>query len=641
MQRRPLALLLLVLLWGLLLAALSVARYSSYNAAMLDLGNMVQAIADAGHGGALHYTTATGASASRLGGHAEVIYYALGLIYRLWPDPRLLLAVQAMLAASGAWPVAALARHAGMSQRAALLYAAAYLLMPTAVAAVLFDLHGDTLAMPLLMWLLLAVAQERWARALLFAGLALLCKWYIAGPVGLLGLTLLTARTAPFDLAAAAGRRRAGSAMVAMATFWSCFVLFGLHRWFHSPDPTSATYVGFYFGDLFHVGPAGALDRLLNGAAVLLPTALLWCWAPWTALPALAIIVPSMLTTGPGAAYAWSYHHYAAAVPFLMAGTIDGARRHTLRLPPRRHRRYLAQLAGLVFATTLVFHIGLSDTPLSIPFWVGAPGNGLDQSGYRRSGRDALKDRWIGSNVPAQTAIATSNFLAPHLANRGTLMLVRYPDEADAGRLFQHLDKIEAAYPDALFDFLAGGGSGYVGGVNYDHAAIRKLLTAPQWGLVAAQDGLLAFVHNPSPAQVLPQTLRAVIDSTPEQAHFGDQVALVGAQVTPAGSGRWHATFRWRALGHVVGPWGFPISRLAGVPNARIVHLPVMLLRPAAWGAGQVLEEQFDLTLPQDVPAGSYAWQIGWYDGTSPFAAATDDRSRIGNEVEITHIAVP
>ncbi|MBA3943969.1 MAG: DUF2079 domain-containing protein [Herpetosiphonaceae bacterium] len=640
MQRRSLAVLLLLSVWGVLLTALSVARYSAYNSGMLDLGNMVQAIADAARGGALHYSAPNG-MVSRLAGHAEVIYFALALLYRMWPDPRGLLVIQALLAASGAWPAAQLARQLGMSHRAALLCAASYLLMPTAVAAILFDLHGDTLAMPLLMWLLLAVAKGRWRWSFVWAGLSLLCKWYIAGPIALLGLTLLSRRTAPFALADVPHRRRTGLGLVALATAWTCFVFFGLHNWFRSASSGDAAYLSYYFHDILHVDMSGVLDRSINVVVVVLPTALLWCWSPWTAVPALAIIGPAMITTGPGAAYAWSYHHYAAAVPFLIAGTIDGARRRAAAVPARRRGQYMAWQASLLFCTTLVFHVGLSDTPLAIPFWRGGPGSGLDPSGYRRTSRDGLKDRWLAATVAPGRSIATSNFLAPHVADRSTLLLVRYPDEAGAAQLAQHLDMIEAAYPDALFDFLTTSGSGYAGGVSYDHAAIRELLQAPQWGLIDARDGLLAFARNSPLQQLLPQTLRTVVDTAPEQARFADQIGLVQANITGAGAGRWHAIFRWRMLGTAPSGLSFPVSRLDGVGNARIVHLPMMILRSAHWQTNQVLEEQFDLRLPPDLPPGRYTWRVGWYDGTSPFAAATDTRSRIGNEVRITQINVP
>ncbi len=631
-----------LLAWGGLLAALSVARYTGYNTGMLDFGNMTQAISDGARGGALRFTQAHGQT-SRLAGHAEVIYLGLATLFRWWPDPRMLLAAQALLVTSAAWPAYRLGRRLGLSSTAAVLASAALLLQPTAVAAVLFDLHGDTLAMPCVIWLLAALAERRWAAALAWAALSLLCKIYVVAPIGLLALTLLHPHTAPFGLSDAASRRF-GLLLGGLAAAWGGFVVLGLHRWFGSAlGAAQPGYLAFYFANIGQIGWAGWLERAINLLAVLLPTALLWRRAPWTAAPAAAIMLPAAITTGPGAAYAYSYHHYALAVPFLIAGTLEGISRQSSAVAERRRPRRQAELAGLWLLTALLLHIGLSSTPLSIAFWRGAPGDGLDASGFGQTARDRLKDRWLQSTVAPAAPVAASNFLAPHVAQRAVLSLVRYPDEPPVATpaLLQRFAELDAVYADVLFDYLAVAGSGYAGGVDYDYAVVGALLQQPGWSVVGAEDGLVALAQHAPATAILTQTLRAVSASAAPLATFGDQVALLSSRLEPLGGARWRATVRWQALRDLAPTTGLAVSQLAGVAQSRTVHLPITLLRTADWRAGTVLEEQFDVAAPAGLAPGSYRWQVGWYDREQPFAASTDARSQIGATIELGTITIP
>ncbi|GAC1534403.1 MAG: hypothetical protein NVS2B7_02520 [Herpetosiphon sp.] len=621
---------LLPLVWGIVLAVLSSARYTGYNAGMLDLGNMLQAISSVARGGPLITTGSLGTN-NRLGGHAEVIYYLLGVVYRLWSDPRAILGVQGLLAASGGWAVALVARRQGFERNAVCLFAGGYLLMPTAVAAVLFDIHGDTFAMPVLAWLLAALVYRRWTTALLLAVAASLCKFYIVAPLTILGFSLMRSRTAPFDLGNSRHRRIWGACLVILSVAYGLFVLEGLHSWFR-PVTQSVAYGQYYFGHFRDIGWFGLLDRLFNLAVVLLPAALLWRKSIWTALPAFAIIVPAMLSTGPGNGYAWSYHHYAAAVPFLVFGAMDGVKRSTNQLPSIVGHQRRLQLSLLFFGAVLIFHMGLSDTPLGVRFWLSTPGTGLDPSGYGQRMRDRIKDRWLEQHVPTAEPIAASNFLAPHLAQRSILYLLRYPEEAQPLALERHLGEIHAAFGDALFDYVAATGDTYVGGATYDHSAIQLLLNAPRWGVVSMEDGLIAFKQDAQPQELFRQKLTVIDSNRDELFRISEKLAVLKFDVTILDSRRWHITTQWRALQAFSRKDGFIVSRVEGVPGSRTFHLPFNLLGPERLAAGQVVEEQFDMEVPVNTDAASATIAVGLYDPRQPFAYATDARSLIGHE---------
>ena len=49
---------------------------------------------------------------NRLGTHVEPILLPISLLYVVWSDPRLLLLLQSLVVALGAWPVYLIGRHA-------------------------------------------------------------------------------------------------------------------------------------------------------------------------------------------------------------------------------------------------------------------------------------------------------------------------------------------------------------------------------------------------------------------------------------------------------------------------------------------------------------------------------------------------
>lgn len=624
-----------------LFAGLSLARYRAYNVGMFDLGNISQAIWSILRGQPLIYTGPTG-NVSRLAGHVELIYWLLAPLMRLWPDPQMLLVIQAALVASAALPVYRIAVRR-LPPSSGVCFALGYLLFPTAVAAVLFDMHGDTLAMPLLLWMLDALDSGAWRRFWLFLALSLLCKFYIFVPVGVLGLTLLPGARPGYlalERLDQTRRQRLALAVCAVAGMYGALVLLGIRPFFTTEaSGDGSDYARYYFGALLTLGPADLLDRAVNLLAVLLPSALLWWWARWAVLPAFAIIVPAVISTGPGASYAWSYHHYAAAVPFIVSASIIGATQRLDRVRNLRLRLRESRTVGVLFLiASLVMHIGLNDTPLGLNFWRSEPGAGLDPSGYRPTARDALKDRWLRTQVPPDAPVAASNFLAPHLFQHTTLFLTRYPDEPAPQRFAQNVAQVRLVVLDALFDFYQQTGTGYAGGVDYDAAAIRQLLQTPGWSLMSARDGLLRFEATSGGG--LRQSIRAVTETAATSARANQSIELLASSVEPLADQprRYRATFRWQAaLDLSSGSRLVAVSRLEGVEHSRIVHLPSYVLQPTdTWQAGQVWEEQFDFDLPAEIAPGSYQLRTAWYDVRSPVAAATDARSRVGDELPIS-----
>jgi hypothetical protein len=297
------------------------------------------------------------------------------------------------------------------------------------------------------------------------------------------------------------------------------------------------------------------------------------------------------------------------------------------------HARFLA-LATLM--TVFFFNSVIVDTPLSLRFWRGELGHGMDASQYGMTTRDRMKDRFLLNEVPASAPIAASSVLAPHLANRDTLYLVRYPGDPGGQILPAILLRVEYVLADALFDYRLPSANGFDGGSPHELSEISLLLQEPDFGLVTVRDGLLLFQRGASGDAALLQEVE--VDSrtsAPPQASFG-AIELITSQITPISERWFRATFEWQTSG-ASEPMEqyFAVSQLEGVRDTRIVHLPTYALLPTTqWQPGQRVRETFDIELPADLAPGTYTWSVGWYDLWHSESYATDARSLLpGSQV--------
>lgn len=665
-KRRPDHLIIqLALLCGVMLTWLSIARYAGYNAGMRDLGNMVQSIWTGTQGQPLMHTAAWMGQRSRLNVHVELFYYLLVPVYKLWPDPRVLLGIQAGLFVAGALPVYRLAMRRMESRFAARCLAMIYLLYPTAQTSVLFDLHGDTLAMPLLMFALDALDARAWRTYVVYALLALSCKFYVALPLAGMGLYLILWEQERFS-GEKTTLRTVGIATIGVAGAYGALAFLVVRPLFATHDTlgfsqTTGWYVSHYFGDLMAIVDTLG-DRFLSFLVVFGPVFLV-VWRGWRWLiPGIPVALAMLISTGPGGAYDFRYHHYALVVPFIVMATVDGVRRMRdasgqetpstsgERRRTRRRRNWRADLL-VTMVSVCLFNVLLVDTPLNPLFWVALPGTGLDPSVYGITPRDAVKDTFIATDeVPPDAPIATSIFLAPHQANREFIYIVRYPEDPGAEFLPMFLPHVEYVMADALFDyFIPIDATSYGGGVSYERDAIGIVLNDPAFGLIKEHDGLLLFGRNAGEERQLMQQVEVLGPANLQTLTlFGDQISLLQNQFESLGNNRVRATFDWVA----VPPDGLSqdyvaVSVLEGVDDGRIVHLPTYALMPTStWPAGQVVRETFDVDLSNLAP-GRYAWKVGWYVLNHPYSYTTDERSLLPNstpmivgEVEVGGLSI-
>ncbi len=623
-------------LWILALLAcvemtwLSWARYDGYNAGVFDLGIMSQSVWSATHGRPLIFT-APGLPLSRLARHVELFYFVPALIYGLLPTPKTLLIFQAALYAAAAWSVYALARRRLNHRLAALACAVFYLFYPVAQTAVLFDFHGDTLAMPLLIFALEALDRRAWKSYGLWIALALSAKFYVAAPVMALGVALWLR-----------GERRVGMWTALAGAGWGIVAFLAIRPLFATPEAAGLyTTPGGYVRHYFELGSALSSTlgvRLLVAVIVYAPALWLGWRSPLWLLLAGATAIPTLFSNGPGPSFDYRAHHYALAVPFLVMAVVYGAERV-------RRRQDLFLHFGVSLLLLLMFNGLFVDSPLNPRFYRPAPGRaeGLSPLQYGVTERDAFKDRWLAQHIPAQAAIAADTLLSPHLVNRVVLYQTRPPRESEVVQhLPELLPQLDGVVVDGLLDFAVGSQDRVsAGGVLYERETVRLLLRSPEFGLAQADDGLLWFARGAAGLEQQVEIV-AVNELPPLLADWGGQVGLVQVELTALGDRRFRLVCEWVALTDLQdGPPLIAVSRLRGVAHSRILHLPSYALLPTTdWPVGSVVRERIEFVLPPDLLPGRYELVLSWHEATHLYAAETDARSRVGAEFEASLLDV-
>ncbi len=409
--------------------ALAVLRHRAFGSGRFDLGNMTQAVWSTANGDVLSVTDVHGEQISRLGAHFDPILVLLAPLWWLWPDPELLLVVQAFAVASGALPVYWLARkHLGAGWPAAAL-ALAYLFSAPVQWLTVSDFHPVALACPLLLFAWWHLDEERlWAFAL-FAAAAIATKEHVGLAVAAMGVWYAIRHRA----------WRAGSVVaVAGVTVAVVAVLVVVPHF--APSASSA------FESRYEDPSLGGRD-LSYLAALLLSLALLPLAAPLAALAALPELALNTLSSTLTQT-SIKTHYAAVAMPALLAASTFGAARLDRRLA---YAAAVASLGGML----LLGPIGRVD---------------VVSSAHEDAARRAL------ALVPDEAPVSATNSLGAHLSDRRRIFSFPVLGEAE----WVVVDQRRLTYLDSLKPGRA-------------QAPLAGLRRDPRWRLVFSEDGVLVF----------------------------------------------------------------------------------------------------------------------------------------------------
>jgi uncharacterized membrane protein len=366
---------------------------------------MVQAVWSTAEGRPLEITHgATGELMSRLGGHVDPFLVLLAPVWLAWPSPLALGLAQIVVVSLGALPVFWLARKHLESERAAGLFALAYLAYPWLALTAVASIHPVTFALPLFLYCIWFLDSGRLLPFAICAAVAMSTGELMGLPIAGLGIWYAVAR----------GRRVAGSVIALAGAAWTFLAVYVIVKHFAAGD---SIFYGFYD----HVGgspdgvvrtlvtdPGAVLSALFEGHDVIY---VIWLGLPLLFLfvlsPGLALVaVPQLLANTLSDFRSMSdprYHSIAAVVPFLMAATVFGVARFR---PARR-----ASVVGAILVCSIAVAVFVGP-------WVRAVG--MTPLGGRESVSaarvEALDDAI--ALVPDDAAVTTSNVAGAHLSAR-------------------------------------------------------------------------------------------------------------------------------------------------------------------------------------------------------------------------------
>ncbi|TDD90493.1 DUF2079 domain-containing protein [Actinomadura rubrisoli] len=348
-----------------------------------------------------------------LGDHFHPWLAALGPLYRLWPDARLLLVVQALLIAVSVVPIGRVALER-LGIRDGIAVMAAYGLSWGIQGAVSFDFHEIALAVPLLAFAMVALLEERWNAAAYWTLPVLLVKEDMGLTVAAVGGYLLLKR-----------RWRIGAALVAAGVGAIALVTLVIIPLL-SPTGDYAYWGSVSGGGTQHGSPDGNGGSLLASLAGLpasmvehpQKTVFLLTIGLTTALAALRS--PILLVALPVVGYRvvssmplyWStgrVHYNAVLMPIVFVALVGAV--VAMRASPRRPVRWYARAA-----VPLSLVIGLA----TLPRYEFAE---LVKPGFYGGNPHLTAARGLVGMVPDDARVAATNFLVPQLTGRCEVVL--------------------------------------------------------------------------------------------------------------------------------------------------------------------------------------------------------------------------
>ncbi len=474
--------------------------------------------------------------------HVEPILFLIAPLYKLWPDPRILLWLQTGWISLTALPLYALGRRRLRNEWAALVVVVAFFLLPATESVTLFDFHAVTLA-PLCLLsafyfldrALAGQGQSLWAwpeeapdtpnrsiklhyaLAFLFFTLAMSTKEDIPLYVFMAGLYLLALRR----------RWWQGGLLAAISGVWffmATQVVIPAFRvgggqsiylaWFETLGDTPMEIV---LSPLTQPDKVLALifqpDRLPPLAMLTLPLALL----PIVGLPFLLMAAPGwaqfLLSNNPTLRQLETWHYAAPILPFVMLAAIDGLARLTwlikkiTRQAPRVSRYVLPTLTLLLLIASLSYHILRGYSPLSLLYhWP-------EVTAHHDLGRD------IAAIIPPESSVLAQAQLVPYVAHRRQLGIWNGPLPVEYDYIWFDLSHYKL--PNRF---------------NAHGELLTGLVIEENFGFAATQDGYLllkkGIEREPISEDLFTFTTYDHLPAgvRPFEAMFGDSLKLVGVE---------------------------------------------------------------------------------------------------------------
>jgi uncharacterized membrane protein len=449
---------------------------------MNDLGNADQALWAAANGdlAMTQSNNMDGKLRSRIGVHANFIFYPLSILYLIWPDPRLLLVFTSIACAAAGIGLYAIARHRLGDTWWSVIPAAAFLMSPIVHDANLYDFHIITVATALLVWTFWAFDTGRYRLAWALFILALLCNEDVALVTTMFGLYL-----------ALYGSRRKGLLIMGLSLSYFILVVYVAVPLFNEglgPSKLEGyanrySWLGSNPTDIFislFERPVAAIKHIMQPDRLRLPLYLLISGgiAGLSAWPVLLISLPqimaALLANGIWMTRITGTYYWVICEATIVIACILATEKHMKNRKGRLPYRLL--YLGIV---TVILSVLLSPLP-----------HGMFSSwdNYAINHEAKTLDDVIKA-IPEDASVCVQNNLGPHLSQRHEI--ASYPRRCDSAEyaLF-HLRYVGG--PDTGL-FVRSSPLLFSISPYKISSVVYGMLLSDTWGLVYHKDGFYLF----------------------------------------------------------------------------------------------------------------------------------------------------
>ncbi len=412
----PVWLWILVLGYIVIFSAASILKHNTFHSYTLDLGIMSQTIWNTAHGHffeiSLDRPLDSQLVGNYLGNHIRPIFLLIAPLYRLWPNPRLLLLLQSTALGLGAIPLFWIARRELKTAWLPTGLIISYLLYPALGYINLFDFHPVALTIPLLFIAYWALLEKRQAIFWIAILLTLGAKEELVVVVGAFGLYCLSRPQ----------WRKQGLYLLILAIVWAFFSFVIIAPYYNEGRPyrffTLWSHMlpeqltgGLVEGNTIHPDTPNLAfgEALLFAFFLLLPLGFLPLLGPGlfaVSLPSLAYLMLGNDT----ALRSFDAQYPAVLIPWFFLATVQGLARLERWSDTRQKVRIKRLALYLLLVCTLIMNFLLN--PILLNWLVG----NFSHISYHNQIRAAMVQ------IPAQAGVVTINPFGPHLSHRRYLM---------------------------------------------------------------------------------------------------------------------------------------------------------------------------------------------------------------------------
>ena len=430
----------------------SIQRHERFGSTGWDLGIFTQAVKAYGHFRA-PAVPLEGTDVNLLGDHFQPWIAVIGPLYRLFPTPVTLLVVQGLLFALAAIPIVRLAATR-LGVAVGVFIAIAYGLAWGIAQALAFDFHEIALAVPLLAFSLVAVVEERWRAALLYALPLVFCKED-------LGVTVVViAAVVALRFGRVSYRWAVGTAIWGAA--WTLIAAKVIIPAMGSGDYTYESK----FADSPAEGVRGFIIGLSQGDARASTAFLLLVITLFLAVrsPIILVAVPTLawrFLSVNHLYWGFGFHYNATLMPIMIVAMLDA----------------LIRLRGRSMSQRTVVGFAAAAAAIAVVLAWAGPLDRLTERDFYSRGDQAQAVDEFGAMIPDGQSVATTNNLAPHLvADHEVTLFPKQKRDRSTAQWIMVDTNISGLFPANKAD---------------TNKALEKIEDSGQYVRVAADDGVV------------------------------------------------------------------------------------------------------------------------------------------------------